>query len=148
SQVYIETLRSWGSALAWGLLLILPGLIRLVQLIYVPFIVMFSKSYDEGKTEVLKTSTRYAHKHPFRLAAYVLIFTLTIPLIVTSLTDPWRSYAGDPVSAFLCTLLDLVLLTLSVQILFRLFDRIRQEFGDESLLSVERHSLARPGTHV
>lgn len=148
NQVYIETVRSWGSALGWGLLLILPGLIRLMQLLYVPLIVMFLKPYQEGRAEALKTSTRYAGKRPFRLAAYVLFFVLLIPVFVTSLTDPWRSYAGGPLGAFLCTVLDLVLLTLSVQVLFRLFDRVRQEVGDESLLPVERHSLSPAGSHV
>ncbi|MBX3041717.1 MAG: hypothetical protein KF789_13510 [Bdellovibrionaceae bacterium] len=134
--------------MAWGLLLVLPGLIRLVQLAYVPLIVMFSKPYDEGQAEVLKTSTRYAGKRPLRLSAYILAFVIVIPLVVTSLTDPWRSYASDPISALLCTLLDLVLLTLSTQILFRLFDRIRKESGDESLLPMERHSLSQQGAHV
>lgn len=140
NQVYIETVRSWGSSLAWGLLLILPGLFRLIQLIFIPFVVIFLKDYQTGQIDALKKSTRYFMKRPWRMMGYVFLFMVLLPLILTAQLDPWRSYLSQPLAAFLCTLIDLVLLVISAQVLFRLFDRIRQEHGDESLLSMAGHS--------
>lgn len=141
-QIYIETLRSWGSVMAWSLLLILPGLVRLLQLLFVPYIVVFHAPYQRGQADALQTSTQYMKRHPFQILLFTLIFSLLVPLTLTGLTDPWRSYQSTPLLALLCTVLDLVFLALSVRILFQLFDRTRQELGDESVLPVERHSLS------
>ncbi|MBX2986305.1 MAG: hypothetical protein KF802_00270 [Bdellovibrionaceae bacterium] len=142
NQIYIEVLRSWGSALTWGLLLILPGFIRMIQLMFVPLIVVFHRAYDEGEADALRTSGTYTRRHPFRLLGYLVLFYLVIPLTLTSLLDSWRAYDSTPVAAIGCTALDLVVLILSLQTLYRLFERTRKELGDESVFPVERDPSA------
>lgn len=51
-----EYLRYVAQILMWGLLLILPGFYRYCQLIYVPYIALFSKSYRDGEIDALKTA--------------------------------------------------------------------------------------------
>lgn len=51
-----EYLRYVAQILMWGLLLILPGFYRYCQLIFVPYIALFSKSYRDGEVDALKTA--------------------------------------------------------------------------------------------
>ena len=51
-----EYLRVLAQVLMWGLLLILPGFVRYAQIVFVPLIVFFSKSYREGHQDALRLS--------------------------------------------------------------------------------------------
>lgn len=147
-QIYIETLRMWGSCLRWGLLFVLPGVVRLLQLIYVPFVVCVHKPYDQGDADALKTSSRYFRKTMFRTFAAILAFHIAIPLVLTDLLDPWRTFARTPVSAVLCSVVDLLLAIIAAQIFFRLFESARKELHDESVFQLERHQDPGQGAHV
>ncbi|MGZ3722290.1 MAG: hypothetical protein ACXVA9_05135 [Bdellovibrionales bacterium] len=58
ASFFAEYLRLLAQVLMWGLLLIVPGFIRYCQLIFVPLIAMFSKSYREGETDALRLSEK------------------------------------------------------------------------------------------
>jgi hypothetical protein len=148
NQLYIETLRAWGSVLRWGLFLILPGVVRAVQLAYVPYVVAFHRPFDEGQSDALQTSGRYVGRHPFRLLAILISFSIIIPLILTDALDNWRSYESSPLTALLCTFLDLLVFAVSTLLIFRLFERTRKELGDESVFQLEGHPQPEQGPNV
>ena len=56
-------------------------------------------SNDQGDADALKTSSRYFRKTMFRTFAAILAFHIAIPLVLTDLLDPWRTFARTPVSA-------------------------------------------------
>ncbi|MGE4130501.1 MAG: hypothetical protein AB7F86_02630 [Bdellovibrionales bacterium] len=53
---FAEYLRVLGQILLWALLVLIPGFIRYVHLIFVPLIVLFSSDYEDGKIDALKQS--------------------------------------------------------------------------------------------
>ncbi len=55
-----EYLRVLAQILMWGLLLIIPGIFRYFQLIFVAFITLFSREYRAGKVDALKLSETLA----------------------------------------------------------------------------------------
>lgn len=137
NQLAIETLRSWGSALTWGLFLILPAFVRLFMLSLVPYVVTFSKSYSEGKLDALKTSSRLVGRHWFLVGLVMLVFSTLIPMILASGFDQWRHFAENPLSAGALTLFDVLVSALTAQLLFRLFERSLKEENDELVLRLE-----------
>lgn len=57
---FAEFLRSLAQILLWGLLLILPGVYRYAQLIFVSWVTLFSKDYRAGKVDALRLSETLA----------------------------------------------------------------------------------------
>lgn len=148
NALYIEVVRAWGSCLRWGLLLILPGLVRLFQLAFVPMVVTAHRGYEEGRADALKTSTSYVNRRWIRLSGLVFVFQVIVPLALTQVLDPWRSYVETPFAAVATSVVDLLLAILFAQILFRVFDGVRQEVGDELVFQLEGTSAAGQGSHL
>jgi hypothetical protein len=72
-----EYLRVLAQVLMWGLLLLVPGLVRYCQLIFVPLITIFSKDYRAGKVDALKLSEQLV------LGRLLLIFmAVGIPMVL------------------------------------------------------------------
>lgn len=57
----IEYIRVTASVLLWLLALIIPGLVRQIQLSFVPHVVLFDPDYKTKKTDALRASTQLAH---------------------------------------------------------------------------------------
>lgn len=148
NSLYIETLRAWGSAMRWALLLILPGLVRLFQLAFIPLIVTAHRGYDEGRADALRTSTAYVNRRWLSLGLLMIVFQVVLPLLLTQLLDPWKSFYETPHTALLVSLLDLAVIVLFTQCLFALFDRIRREVGDELVFRLEGTAAAGAGPHL
>ncbi|QDK37614.1 hypothetical protein DOE51_08465 [Bdellovibrio sp. NC01] len=121
NQVFIETLRSWGKILGWSLLFILPGVWKYVELIFVPFVVTSSVSYENGEIDALKASSHVFRRHWFKAIAILFIFHLFIPLILTSIFDSYRLIWKTPIASLALSLLDTYLLLVSTQLLFNVF---------------------------
>ncbi|NJL23902.1 MAG: hypothetical protein HC902_01075 [Calothrix sp. SM1_5_4] len=71
-----EYLRAMASVLLWGLLLILPGVVRFCRLIFVPYITLFSRSYREGKVDALEFSSAMSRGRLLKIFLIVLGTTL------------------------------------------------------------------------
>ncbi len=78
---FAEYLRVLAQVLMWGLLLFIPGFIRYCQLIFVPLIAMFSKSYREGQSDALRLSEKLVKG---RLLIIVGIMIVTMGLQVAA----------------------------------------------------------------
>lgn len=64
-----EYLRMLAQILLYGMLLILPGIYRCCQLIFVPYIAIFSKRYREGDLDAIRASERLSKGQMLRIFA-------------------------------------------------------------------------------
>ncbi|MFS4459707.1 hypothetical protein [Bdellovibrio sp. HCB2-146] len=121
NQIFIESLRSWGKMLLWGLLFILPGLWKFLEYSLVPFVVTSSEKYDAGHEDALQASAKVFRKNWGKILGLFLLFHIFIPLVLTGLFDAYRLLWKTPVASLGLNLIDTYLLVLSTQILFRIF---------------------------
>jgi len=76
-----EYLRLLAQVLLWGLLLLIPGLVRYGQLMFVPYIALFSKAYRSDKVDAIEYSSRLTKKYLFTiLGVFFLASVLQIGL--------------------------------------------------------------------
>ena len=114
-QLIIETLRAWGKILLWSLLFILPGLVKYVAYVLVPFVVASSPRYDKGELDALETSKNLVKKHWWEILGLIFIFHLTIPLVLTVFFDEYRLFSQTPVASLFLSLLDAYLFLIATQ---------------------------------
>jgi hypothetical protein len=79
-----EYLRVLGNILLWGILLIIPGFVQYVRLIFVPLIVFFSKDYEADTVDALELSRKLS-KGCFKLLI-VLILAISLIQILLEMT--------------------------------------------------------------
>lgn len=121
SQIFIETLRSWGKALLWSLVFILPGLWKYLQYTFVPVVVTSSSSYDEGNEDALARSAQIFQKHWGKVLGVFFAFHIFAPLVLVSVFDGYRYIWKTPFSSLTLSLLDTYLIIISTHILFNIF---------------------------
>jgi len=124
-QGVIEQMRSWGKAMLWSFLLIIPGLIKFVQYIFVPFIVCFDPAYQRGEKDALKQSQALAHGKMIQLFLLFFTFTLLIPGTLTAF-DEWKLIWQTPLSALFICLIEMLLNLCFIQILWKMYQRSAQ----------------------
>lgn len=124
-QIFIESLRSWGQALFWSLLLIVPGLIRYLQLIFVPFVVLLDPQYQEGKVDALSRSAALVNRNFFKVLGFIFVFSIGIPLLLVGLTSDYRSLLGTPGPALLLVVLDTLMAVFVTAVLLRLYQTLK-----------------------
>lgn len=136
----IELMRSWGQILWGSIFLLIPGLIRYCQLIFVPWVVLFSRNYEIGKVDALKDSTKIFKKKWPTVLLLLFVFQLFLPLVMTGLFDSARLFSNSLFSALLLAAVDTVWILFFIQFLFLIFYKEKlEEMSDESVLSVERY---------
>lgn len=108
----LETLRAWAYSFLWGLLLIIPGLIKMSFLYLTVFVVLFSPEYEAGKVDALKESTEISKKHWYKLNLLVTLFYVLIPLIGSVLFDEYTVFEKYPMSALIYTAAECVFILL------------------------------------
>lgn len=128
---FIETLRSWGRSMSWGILLILPGLYHFFLYTLVPFVVAFSQAYSSGEKDALKYSTQLVKNHWVRILAIVVFFHLLLPLTLSAYTDEYKTLWLTPLTSLGINLIDTVVWILGIQILYRMITPLLREVSDE-----------------
>ena len=122
SPVFRESMRASGIAVAWGLLLILPGLVRFIQFSFVPFIVMRDPAYAAGKIDVLKVSTKLVNRRFLPVLFLVILFTAVIPFLST-LLDEWTVFSDHPITAIALSGIDVLASVLSFLLIFKQWEK-------------------------
>ncbi len=56
--LFVEGFRMTGQILLWSLLLIIPGIYKQIQYLFVPFVVLFDSEYKSGKVDALNKSAQ------------------------------------------------------------------------------------------
>ncbi len=105
----IETLRGWGKAFAWCFVFIIPGLIKYTYYLLAPFVVMFSKKYENGEVDALEHSRTIAKLFWWKLNLWLTLFYFLIPLATSTFLDEHRIFKLHPYQAAVCVLLETVL---------------------------------------
>lgn len=121
NQLYIEVVRSWGRSLLYGLFFILPGLWKFVKLSYVPYVVVASKTYDEGQIDALKASESIFSRNRFLTLLIFFGAYLFIPIFMAAMFDGYRSIFETPFSSLLLNSIDTYFIILVNFILFTIF---------------------------
>lgn len=76
----IESIRALARMLRWLPLFILPGLIKLVRLSFVPFIVVDDPHYQKGSIDALNRSEELVKRH-FWLVLFALLLSTLLPAV-------------------------------------------------------------------
>lgn len=125
SYLIREEMRSLGKSLAWGLLLILPGLIRFFQLAFVPYVVLLEQGYQEGRIDALELSSKYVRRVWLRLLGLLFFFGLVCPLLFT-LLDDWRSILRNPLTAAPLWVAELTIVLIFQWLLLKTWERAHE----------------------
>ena len=97
----IETLRAWGTAFLWCFVFILPGIWKFIAFILTPYVVMFSKKYQEGQVDALEYSSQICKAYFKRVNWWLTVFYLFTPIILYVIGEPYRLIAKTPATATL-----------------------------------------------
>jgi hypothetical protein len=135
NQSLIETLRAWGRVMLWSLLLILPGIYKFLQYLFIPFIVCLDPQYQRGEKDALQTARHLSHGRMLKLFLVVFLFSGVGPLLLAAFDDSkvlWRT----PLPALLLCLIEM---TWNLCFIFVLWKMYQRSVGHEPSLSMERH---------
>jgi hypothetical protein len=127
NQSCIEVLRSWGKTLIWSFLLIIPGIIKYLQFLFVPFVVTTLPKYDEGKVDALEASKVFFKKHWLKALGAVIGFQVVWSYLSVDLFDEYRLFSQTPLPALLITLLEAAVFLLYILVLFRIYSNSVRE---------------------
>jgi hypothetical protein len=130
-QLMIETLRVWGKILLYTFFFIIPGLWKWMTTLYVPYVVLFSKTYSLGEADAIATSRAIFKKVWGRSLVVLLVFSFLIPLLVTSNFDQYREIWRTPVGAIVLGFADYISLILGLFILMKFFLKASEEVNHE-----------------
>jgi len=102
NQACIESLRSTARACWYGYLFIIPGLVKMLRLQFVPYIVQFDSQYDLGRKDALKESEKLSKGHLFSI--FVLFCVLSLLVLVESVRQSFEWDTPAFAVAFILTL--------------------------------------------
>lgn len=117
----IENLRALGKVLLWALLLVVPGVVQFIGLVFTPFVVLLNPRYAEGGIDALETSIKIAKQNKGKLLFWFLMFVILLPLASTGLFDGKHSIIESPVWAVVGSLFDSVMMVSSLFFLWGVF---------------------------
>ncbi|MFP5519475.1 MAG: hypothetical protein ACLGGX_06200 [Bdellovibrionia bacterium] len=120
-QFLIESLRSWGKVILYSLFLLLPGFWKYSQLIFVPFVVFFSKNYAQGKVDALSESRKRFSQHRIKILVLIVLFQFVVPAILTSAFDEHKSFLIHPTTALALAFVDTLILLFFIYKVFEIF---------------------------
>ena len=121
----IELMRAWGKSMMWSFLFIIPGVVRFVQYLFVPFVVCLDPLYQLGERDALAQSRKLSRGRMGRLFFFFFLSAIVVPALLT-VVDEWRPFVTHPVSAFLICILQMIInLTFSFW-LWKIYQRSAQ----------------------
>lgn len=137
---FIETLRAWGKVFLWSFLFIIPGIIKYINYILTPFVVMFSRRYKNGEVDALEYSAVISKKFWWSIKLWLGVFYVIIPIVLYALFDELRVFSTHPISATAMVFLESVIELLFHFIILKLFIKF--------LNDIENTSEAANGAYV
>lgn len=134
----IEEMRAWGNSMLWSFVFILPGLIRFLRYLLLPFVVCFDPLYQIGQRDALKRARDLSRGSLGKLLLVFCFFAVIFPLLLSSL-DEWKLVWNTPLPALGICLLEMLLNICFILCLWKIYQR---SLSHESSLSVERNPIA------
>lgn len=123
----IENLRAWGKIFLWSFVFIIPGVVKYINYILTPFVVLFSKRYKNGEVDALEYSAYISKNFWWSIKMWLGLFLVVIPIAFYLLFDQYRIFSDHPVSATLLVLLSTVVQLLFHFVILRLFIKYLNE---------------------
>ena len=120
AQVTKEVLRAFGKSISWGLLLIIPGVVRFIQFSFVTFVVLLDPDYELGQRDALKQSTWLVNRSFFQVLGVLILFSIVIPVLLTSF-DEYTLFLVHPLAALGFSCLDVIFSTLCLLLLLQVY---------------------------
>lgn len=123
----IENLRAWGKIFLWSFVFIIPGVVKYINYILTPFVVLFSKRYKNGEVDALEYSAYISKNFWWSIKMWLGLFLVVIPIAFYLLFDQYRIFSDHPVSATLLVLVSTVVQLLFHFVILRLFIKYLNE---------------------
>ncbi len=134
NQSCIEVVRAWGKVLGWSLFLIIPGFIKYLQYLLVPFVVIIDPKYQSGEKDALTASATIFKKHWLSLLLAVLGFQVVWSYISVDLFDAYRMILTTPVQAIFVSALEAMIFLLYILVIFKRIQKSQIEVTNEPAL--------------
>ncbi|GEM_PF-2702175 len=120
-----ESMRAMGSVIAWGLLFIIPGVIRYFQLVWVNFIVFLDPKYLNDQVDALRQSKLLWKLSYGGVIFIVLVFNIILPMLFQSVLDQKPK--------LILILAELITFLIMSELLYRVWKRKNKNLGQESV---------------
>jgi len=95
----LESMRAFGLACLWGLLFIIPGLVKYSYYLLTPFVVFFSQKYRLGEVDALEMSKKISQAFWWKLNGLILIFVIIIPAFLSITFDEYTNFKSHFLAA-------------------------------------------------
>lgn len=106
-----EHMRGFGKVFLWGILLIIPGFWKFLQILFLPFVVGLDSRYQRGELDALEASRAVFKQHWAKVLGLFVLFGLLIPMFLTTF-DEYRSAMEHPISWAFLVVVDLTIFLL------------------------------------
>lgn len=118
-----EWLRGIGDASLWMFLLLLPGLLRWVDYLFLPFVCFFDSEYHAGRTDALKKCRSLIRGYRIKVWSLWVGFGFLLPLLITGLFGDYESLREHPISGSLLVFLEALLQTTTFYLLWCIYNQ-------------------------
>ncbi len=116
-QSLIETMRAWGQVFLRLMLFVLPGLWRMVEIVFVPIVVGQSFAYHRGALDAPSLSAKIMRQTWVRSLLAVSFFYMFVPFIASSYFAEYKSLSEHPLGFALHCLGDTLFFLLGTAVL-------------------------------
>lgn len=116
-----EWLRALGNASLWMFALVVPGLLRLVDYTFLPFVCFFDSDYQNGTVDALERCRSLAKGFRGKLWAMWIGFGIILPALNTTLFSDYESFAEFPGLATLVVTIEALFEAFSFWLFWRLY---------------------------
>ena len=138
----IETMRAWGTAFLWCFVFILPGIWKLIAFILTPYVVMFSKKYQEGEVDALEYSTKICKAYFKRVNWWLTVFYLFVPVVLYFIGEPYRLIMKTPVPATALVFIRTIVEYLFHYYMIQVFIDFINKYESEPVLAVADREIS------
>lgn len=104
--IVLEGMRAIAYTFFWFLALIVPAFYKFAGYSLTPFVVIYSKDYNQGKIDALNESQRIGMQKKTRLVLLLVGLYILLPIVTTLLFDEYKVFAQRPGSAFALSIVD------------------------------------------
>lgn len=123
----IESMRAWGKIMWRSFLLILPGIWFYWKTLLLPFVVVYSDSYQKGEQDAFEACDQLSKKAMFPLVGLWFIFEIIIPLLETSIADSWKLLTRTPWMASVLILIQIFIFVIYTLQLKKMFFQLSEK---------------------
>lgn len=123
----VESLRAWGKTFLWSFVFLIPGVIKYINYLMTPFVVMFSQKYKQGQVDALEYSTKISRNFWWSLKLWLGLFYFILPVLFYVVFNDYRSFSQYPIAATLITFIESLVELLFHFIILKLFIKYLNE---------------------